>query len=167
MEGGGGTNRVTFSLSLMDPFPRIDIFVRVSSCSLFNEFPRGPRSLPTKLNCNRQRVRVLINRNLCIWLRFLMLQYLFVCVFQMVSAWKHGSLYHHFIYIVSQCNKDAPQFILTDLSINSEPICGKGFSRVKDILMQKYIILNVCIPLHLNEYIYLFPYFLYQPSQFS
>lgn len=46
--------RVTFSLSLMDPFPRIDIFVRVSSCSLFNEFPRGPRSLPTKLNCNRK-----------------------------------------------------------------------------------------------------------------
>lgn len=45
---------VTFSLSLMDPFPRIDIFVRVSSCSLFNEFPRGPRSLPTKLNCNRE-----------------------------------------------------------------------------------------------------------------
>lgn len=45
----------TFSLSLMDPFPRIDIFVRVSSCSLFNEFPRGPRSLPTKLNCNRKQ----------------------------------------------------------------------------------------------------------------
>ena len=41
----------------MDPFPRIDIFVRVSSCSLFNEFPRGPRSLPTKLNCNRERER--------------------------------------------------------------------------------------------------------------
>lgn len=48
---------VTFSLSLMDPFPRIDIFVRVSSCSLFNEFPRGPRSLPTKLNCNREQER--------------------------------------------------------------------------------------------------------------
>lgn len=45
----------TFSLSRMDPLPRIDIFVRVSSCSLFNEFPRGPRSLPTKLNCNRER----------------------------------------------------------------------------------------------------------------
>lgn len=44
----------TFSLSRMDPLPRIDIFVRVSSCSLFNEFPRGPRSLPTKLNCNRE-----------------------------------------------------------------------------------------------------------------
>ena len=48
---------VTFSLSLMDPFPRIDIFVSVSSCSLFNEFPRGPRSLPTKLNCNREPER--------------------------------------------------------------------------------------------------------------
>lgn len=44
----------------MDPLPRIDIFVRVSSCSLFNEFPRGPRSLPTKLNCNRERRSVRI-----------------------------------------------------------------------------------------------------------
>ena len=41
---------ITFSLSLMDPFPRMDILVRVSSCRRFNEFPRGPRSLPTKLN---------------------------------------------------------------------------------------------------------------------
>jgi len=38
----------------MDPFPRIDILVSVSSCSRFNEFPRGPRSLPTKLNCERE-----------------------------------------------------------------------------------------------------------------
>lgn len=41
---------VTFSLSLIDPFPRMDILVSVSSCSLFSEFPRGPSSLPTKLN---------------------------------------------------------------------------------------------------------------------
>lgn len=61
-----GLECFTFSLSLMDPFPRIDIFVRVSSCSLFNEFPRGPRSLPTKLNCNR-RARARINQNLCVW----------------------------------------------------------------------------------------------------
>lgn len=40
----------------MEPFPRIDIFVSVSSCRRFNEFPRGPRSLPTKLNC-RERQR--------------------------------------------------------------------------------------------------------------
>lgn len=46
---------ITFSLSLMDPLPSIDILVRVSSCSLFNEFPRGPRSLPTKLNCRREK----------------------------------------------------------------------------------------------------------------
>lgn len=45
---------VTFSLSLMEPLPRIDIFVRVSSCRRFNEFPRGPRSLPTKLNCRKR-----------------------------------------------------------------------------------------------------------------
>lgn len=56
---------VTFSLSLMEPLPRIDIFVRVSSCRRFNEFPRGPRSLPTKLNC-RKRDREQILARFCL-----------------------------------------------------------------------------------------------------
>lgn len=47
-------NGVTFSLSLMDPLPRMDILVSVSSCNLFSEFPRGPRSFPTKLNCRQK-----------------------------------------------------------------------------------------------------------------
>ena len=40
----------TCCLFLMDPFPSTAIFVIVSSCSLFIEFPLGPRSFPTKLN---------------------------------------------------------------------------------------------------------------------
>lgn len=36
----------------MDPLPRMDIFAPVSSCNRFMEFPRGPSSFPTKLNCN-------------------------------------------------------------------------------------------------------------------
>lgn len=42
----------TLPLSLMDPLPRMDIFTPVSSCNRFMEFPRGPSSFPTKLNCN-------------------------------------------------------------------------------------------------------------------
>ena len=35
---------------LIDPFPRTAIFVIVSSCNLFIEFPLGPSNFPTKLN---------------------------------------------------------------------------------------------------------------------
>jgi hypothetical protein len=44
---------LTLCLSLMEPLPRIAIFVIVSSCSLFRELPLGPNSFPTKLNCNK------------------------------------------------------------------------------------------------------------------
>ena len=44
------TTNVTFALSRMEPFPRMDIFVKVSSCKRFRELPRGPKSFPTKLN---------------------------------------------------------------------------------------------------------------------
>lgn len=43
---------LTLPLSLMDPLPRMDIFTPVSSCNRFMEFPRGPSSFPTKLNCD-------------------------------------------------------------------------------------------------------------------
>jgi len=46
---------LTFCLSLMEPLPRIAIFVIVSSCSLFRELPLGPSSFPTKLNCNKNK----------------------------------------------------------------------------------------------------------------
>lgn len=39
----------------MEPLPKIDILVIVSSCSLFNEFPFGPKSLPKKLNWKKNR----------------------------------------------------------------------------------------------------------------
>jgi len=42
--------KLTFCLSLMEPLPRIAIFVMVSSWSLFRELPLGPSSFPTKLN---------------------------------------------------------------------------------------------------------------------
>lgn len=45
----------TLSLSLIEPFPRMDIFAPVSSCNLFMELPRGPSSFPTKLNCNGEK----------------------------------------------------------------------------------------------------------------
>lgn len=54
-KGEGEEMSVTFSLSLMEPLPRMDILVSVSSCSLFSEFPRGPRSFPTKLNCTGRK----------------------------------------------------------------------------------------------------------------
>jgi hypothetical protein len=43
---------LTLCLSLIEPLPRIAIFVNVSSCSLFRELPLGPNSFPTKLNWN-------------------------------------------------------------------------------------------------------------------
>lgn len=45
----------TLPLSLMDPLPRMDIFTPVSSCNRFIEFPRGPSSFPTKLNCGGEK----------------------------------------------------------------------------------------------------------------
>ena len=39
-------------LFLIEPRPSTAIFVIVSSCSCFSELPRGPSSLPTKLNWN-------------------------------------------------------------------------------------------------------------------
>ena len=39
-------------LFLIEPRPSTAIFVIVSSCSCFNELPRGPSSFPTKLNWN-------------------------------------------------------------------------------------------------------------------
>ena len=45
-----GWKKLTLFLSLIDPRPRMAIFVSVSSWSLFNELPLGPSSLPTKLN---------------------------------------------------------------------------------------------------------------------
>lgn len=41
----------TFFLSLMDPFPRTMILQPVSDSSCLAVSPRGPRILPTKLNC--------------------------------------------------------------------------------------------------------------------
>jgi hypothetical protein len=41
---------LTFCLSRMEPRPSIAIFVIVSSCRRFNEFPFGPSNFPTKLN---------------------------------------------------------------------------------------------------------------------
>ena len=41
----------TCCLFLIDPLPSTAIFVIVSSWSRFIEFPFGPRSFPTKLNC--------------------------------------------------------------------------------------------------------------------
>lgn len=55
---------ITFALSLMDPFPRMDIFVKVSSCKRFRELPRGPKSFPTKLNWEKQTNRIC---NIRIW----------------------------------------------------------------------------------------------------
>lgn len=56
---------LTLPLSLMDPLPRMDIFTPVSSCNRFMEFPRGPSSFPTKLNCDtgqrEEVIRLLIN----------------------------------------------------------------------------------------------------------
>lgn len=46
---------LTFVLSLIEPFPKIDIFVSVSSCKRFRELPRGPKSFPTKLNCKKRK----------------------------------------------------------------------------------------------------------------
>src|SRR4029434_8630667 len=43
--------RLTFFLSLMEPFPRTIILQPVSASSCFAVKPRGPRILPTKLNC--------------------------------------------------------------------------------------------------------------------
>lgn len=43
---------LTFFLSLIDPFPRTMILHPVSCSSCFAVIPRGPRILPTKLNCN-------------------------------------------------------------------------------------------------------------------
>lgn len=46
---------LTFCLSRIDPLPKMDILVPVSSCSLFREFPFGPNNFPTKLNCRSGR----------------------------------------------------------------------------------------------------------------
>lgn len=43
---------LTFFLSLIDPFPRTMILHPVSCSNCFAVMPRGPRILPTKLNCN-------------------------------------------------------------------------------------------------------------------
>lgn len=48
------TQSLTLVLSRMEPLPRIDIFVMVSSCNLFKEFPFGPNNFPTKLNCKKK-----------------------------------------------------------------------------------------------------------------
>ena len=46
---------LTFSLSLMDPFPKTDILVPVCACSRFRVLPLGPSNLPTKLNYEVKR----------------------------------------------------------------------------------------------------------------
>lgn len=59
---------LTLSLSLIDPFPRMDIFTPVSSCNLFMEFPLGPSSFPTKLNCKHRRKKKNQASDHCFWL---------------------------------------------------------------------------------------------------
>lgn len=116
---------VTFSLSLMDPFPRIDIFVRVSSCSLFNEFPRGPRSLPTKLNCNRERERGSIR----------------ICVFEIKSK-AISYVSHTWLYQRLKLMKTCQQFCLSMCPllrrVITGPLChlfaGYGFIWHEDAL---------------------------------
>lgn len=43
--------KLTFFLSLMEPLPRTIILQPVSASSCLAVSPRGPRILPTKLNC--------------------------------------------------------------------------------------------------------------------
>lgn len=45
----------TFFLSLMEPFPRTIILQPVSASSCLAVSPRGPKILPTKLNCAKGR----------------------------------------------------------------------------------------------------------------
>jgi len=53
-------NQLTFSFSLMDPFPRMDIFVPVLAWSLLKVLPLGPSNFPTKLNCKRALIVLLL-----------------------------------------------------------------------------------------------------------
>lgn len=45
----------TFFLSLIEPFPLTIILQPVSCSNCLAVIPRGPRILPTKLNCNKQK----------------------------------------------------------------------------------------------------------------
>jgi len=48
-------HQLTFSFSLMDPLPRMDIFVPVFAWSLLKVLPLGPSNFPTKLNCEEKK----------------------------------------------------------------------------------------------------------------
>lgn len=58
---------LTLCLSFIDPLPRTAILHIVSSCNRLSEFPFGPNSFPTKLNCkkkyNCQKLRFLLKTN--------------------------------------------------------------------------------------------------------
>lgn len=47
--------KLTFFLSLMEPLPRTIILQPVSASSCLAVSPRGPRILPTKLNCTERK----------------------------------------------------------------------------------------------------------------
>ena len=51
-------NKLTFFLSLIDPFPRTMILQPVSCSSCFVVIPRGPRILPTKLNWKTKAMHI-------------------------------------------------------------------------------------------------------------
>lgn len=53
---------LTFFRSRIDPLPRTAILHIVSSCSRLSEFPFGPSSLPTKLNCGKMNVCVFVEK---------------------------------------------------------------------------------------------------------
>lgn len=48
-------NKFTFFLSLIEPFPLTIILHPVSCSNCLAVIPRGPRILPTKLNCNKSK----------------------------------------------------------------------------------------------------------------
>lgn len=52
----------TFFLSLMEPFPRTIILQPVSASSCLAVSPRGPRILPTKLNCTKEEKHTRITK---------------------------------------------------------------------------------------------------------
>lgn len=51
LKKGKRKEKLTFFLSLMEPLPRTIILQPVSASSCLAVSPRGPRILPTKLNC--------------------------------------------------------------------------------------------------------------------
>lgn len=146
----------TFSLSLMEPLPRMDIFTPVSSCNLFMEFPRGPSSFPTKLNCNTEEkkkqktISLLINpSNRCLnkgrnndkGRAGEIFQRLSVCLWAgwpwarwpLVSLFISGNLTFHSLFIMwekAACNTSIQMFLhgAEDDSFLQSNLCVQAFA---------------------------------------